>query len=87
MKLNDGWELLAGEMRLSCRVPCSVYETLYQAGKIPDPYWGENESVLTQVSDGDYSFEKRFDAAQLHGDRYVLTLEGVDTLADIMLKR
>ena len=85
MKLNDGWELLAGEMRLSCRVPCSVYETLYQAGKIPDPYWGENESVLTQVSDGDYSFEKRFDAAQLHGDRYVLTLEGVDTLADIML--
>ena len=50
MKLNDGWTMIAGEKRYPCRVPCSLYDTLYRAGDIPDPYFGENEYALTALN-------------------------------------
>ena len=49
MKLNDGWTMIIGEKRYPCAVPCSMYDTLYKAGAIPDPYFGENEYVDGRV--------------------------------------
>ncbi|MBR1585175.1 MAG: hypothetical protein IJ662_06525 [Clostridia bacterium] len=87
VSLNDAWVMRDGEKSYPCAVPCSAYHTLLQAGAIPDPYWGENECISTAVSDRDFSFEKRFDLPNhlLSADRVILTLEGVDTLADVYL--
>ena len=36
-------------------VPASVYSTLIQNGKIPDPYFGENQYEACKISDRKYA--------------------------------
>ena len=85
--LNDGWRMIDGAQRYDCAVPCSVYDTLLKNGVIADPYQGENESISTSVCDRDFTFEKRFSLPGeiLAADQVILSLEGIDTLADISL--
>ena len=87
MLLNGGWVMVDGEKRYPCAVPCSAYDTLLKAGDMPDPYFRENEWVCNPISLRDFTFETRFtpDRELLSADKRVLTLEGVDTLADIRL--
>ncbi len=87
MKLNDGWTMIAGEKRYPCRVPCSLYDTLYRAGDIPDPYFGENEYALTALSDQNIALEREFEVPEAlrSADRLLLTFNGVDTLGEISL--
>ena len=87
MKLNDGWSMTAGGKSYPCAVPCSLYDTLYRAGAIPDPYFGENEYALTALSDQDITLERELELPDelLSAQRVFLTFEGVDTLAEISL--
>ncbi len=87
MKLNDGWTMIIGEKRYPCAVPCSMYDTLYKAGAIPDPYFGENEYALTSLSGRDIVLEKELDLPEALRDwgRLYLTFEGIDTLGEISL--
>ncbi len=41
--LNENWTMIDGEKSFPCRVPCSVYDTLINAGALADPYAGENQ--------------------------------------------
>ncbi len=87
ISLNQHWTMLDGEKRYPCQVPCSVYDTLLQAGAIPDPYVGENQWDAAAVSDRDFTFETRFDAPAplLACDQVLLRFDGIDTLAEVLL--
>ena len=87
ISLNEQWTMIDGGKRYPCTVPCSLYETLFREGEIPDPYRSENEWDATAVSDRDAAFETRFDVPReiLNADRAVLCFEGIDTLAGVYL--
>lgn len=72
---------------LSCSVPFSMYQTLYEHGKIVDPYDGENEPALLSLSEEDWDFTADFSlsAEQIHEPFHMLRFNGIDTVADIFL--
>ena len=88
---------LAGTWRLSpftnaaqtcaVQVPGDVHTALLDAGRIPDPYWGCNETNVQWVGQTDWVFARAFDVAPdfLAKRRIVLEIEDADTFADIYL--
>ena len=42
------------ESPLEASVPGSVYNDLLNAGKIPDPFWGDNEMIILPLMEHDY---------------------------------
>ena len=87
LNLEENWELLDGEKRYPCRVPCSVYDTLISFGEIPNPYEGENQWAATAVCDRDFAFETRFDMPGSNKPdlRRFLRFDGIDTLGRVFL--
>lgn len=90
INLNSDWTMCkVGESEeLSCNVPCSVYKTLLEHKRIPDPYYRENEYISTHICDDDYIFQKKFSVSQNqidNADRIFLKFEQVDTLSEIYL--
>ena len=87
VSLDENWVMLDGEKRYPCQVPCSVYDTLVQAGTLENPYVGENQWEATSVCDRDYTFEKTFDLPNYAqtADRLMLRFEGIDTLGKVFL--
>ena len=55
LSLDHNWKMKkAGTQEIfDCKVPCSVYKTLLDYKKIPDPYYRENEYISTQICDDD----------------------------------
>lgn len=89
ISLNNNWKMNKnGSIEMfDCSVPCSVYKTLIEHNKIPDPYYRENEYISTQICDDDYTFTKEFsleDKAVQYSHIY-LRFEGIDTLSDVYL--
>lgn len=90
---------LSGEWRLSgsneagaavecpVTVPGGVHHALYKAGKIPDPYWGANETNVLWVGQHDWTVSRTFDvdAALLSAPSLILQLDEVDTFAKILV--
>ena len=72
---------------LETKVPFSVYQTLFDHGIIPDPYFRDNEKQLTALSEEDYTFESRFTLSpeDLENPFALLVFEGIDTIADLSL--
>lgn len=87
--LNDRWKMNKSgcSEKLDCCVPCSVYKTLIEHGKIPDPYYRENEFISTEICDDDYDFSTEFEASDelLGNSRVILRFDGIDTLADVFV--
>lgn len=85
--LNSSWKMnkAGNNESLECSVPCSVYKTLIEHGKIPDPYYRENEYISTEICDDDYDFSTEFEVSEeiLQSSRVILKFEGIDTLAEI----
>ncbi|MCR4763618.1 MAG: glycoside hydrolase family 2 protein [Lachnospiraceae bacterium] len=93
--INEHWTLSftrpgpfmpAGE-KLVVNLPATVYSALLEQGKMPDPYYGENELAALSVMDNDFVFETEFDleSGMLSADALSLVFYGIDTLADIFL--
>ena len=89
LDLNGLWQLSAlGEaQQLPATVPGTVAGALLAQGKIPDPYWRDNEVRVLPVFDKDYRFVRTFQVpeALLSHDRVLLRCDGLDTLAEITL--
>lgn len=87
ISLDRDWIMTVGEQKYACSVPCSLYDTLLKAGKMEDPYWGENQWEATELSDQDIVLERVFSAPAeiLQADRAELCFEGIDTLAEVWL--
>ena len=87
LNLTGNWQVSqAGKNEwISATVPGGIYTDLLTAGKIPDPFYRENEKVVQWVGDSDWIYKRTFDVPQevLGFDRVLLRCEGLDTLAKI----
>ena len=68
-------------------IPGSTYTNLLAAGKIPNPYFGENNGKVQWVAEKKWIFERSFDVpGDLHDKEHVdLVCHGLDTLATVWL--
>lgn len=78
--VGEGWEIPA-------QVPGSVYQDLLNAGRMPDPFYRENELEVFPLMEKDYRYHRAFqmDQALLDSDALLLRCEGLDTLAELRL--
>ncbi len=89
LNLNGGWQVSqAGKDDwIPATVPGGVYTDLLAAGKIPDPFYRDNEKSVQWVGDSDWIYRRIFDVPGdvLKKDRILLRCEGLDTLAEIKI--
>ncbi len=85
--LNGDWEFSqAGQSDwLPAKVPGCVHTDLLAAGKIPDPFYRENEQLVQWVGETNWIYRRTFDvsAADLNHHRVLLRCEGLDTFATV----
>jgi len=89
LSLAGTWTLrdAAGGETIACPIPGDVYSALLAAQKIPDPYHGRNELVVQWPGEKDWVLERTVSvtAAQLARSEAWLTIEGLDTVAELSL--
>ena len=87
ISLNGKWTLEeAGQGgEIPAVVPGSVYGDLLKAGRIPDPFWRDNEMKVLPLMERDWRYSRRFDvpARMLANEKVLLCCHGLDTLAEI----
>lgn len=68
-------------------VPGCVHADLYRAGKIPDPFWGTNETDLQWIEERDWEYRARFDVPEdlATEENIDLVADGLDTVATLTL--
>ena len=89
LSLAGTWRLTAsGETKsVPCPIPGDNYSALQDAGRIPDPYWRDNERKVQWVADTDWVFSRSFDvpAALLAHEAVYLSFDSIDTVAEIFV--
>ena len=93
--LNGQWQLkILGENVynipqewMPAQVPGSVYSTLLALGKMPDPYYRDNELTALKLMENDFVYETKFQVTDKMQatDALLLVFEGIDTLGDVYL--
>lgn len=87
--LNGNWLLRqrGTEDWLQASVPGGVHTDLLADGRIPDPFYGNNEASVQWVAEKDWEYRRYFyPAAQVMAEEKVfLVCTGLDTLADVRL--
>lgn len=86
-----GWRLAGrgegniGEISLPVSVPCDVQTALFDAGKLVDPNWGDNETKAQWPGEQDWTYSREFDvpADFLGNDSIILRLEDCDTFCTV----
>ncbi len=87
LRLMRGNDFVQPEERLQVKLPASVYGTLLAEKRMPDPSFGENESIALSVMDNEFIFETTFSLGEemLAADTLSLVFYGIDTLGEIFL--
>ena len=89
LSLNGAWQVSQAEKDnwIPATVPGNVFTDLLAAGKIPDPFYRDNEGALQWVGKSNWVYKRTFDVPDdvLKNDRIVLRCEGLDTLASIKI--
>ncbi len=72
---------------MEARVPGSVYGTLLALGRMPDPYYRDNELDATKLMENDFVYETDMEITRemLAYDAVILRFEGIDTLGEVYL--
>jgi beta-mannosidase len=87
MDLGGEWTLQqAGKKEvIRATVPGTVHTDLIAAGKIPDPYYQDNEDRVQWIGEVDWIYRRNFDVPQdfRNQEQVLLRCEGLDTLAVI----
>ncbi|MDT8390818.1 MAG: glycoside hydrolase family 2 protein [Lentisphaeria bacterium] len=85
--LDGIWDLMdgQGDFSLAAQVPGDVTADLLNAGKIPDPFYRENEVDIQWIGERDWIYERAFDVSEtlLTEERVLLQCDGLDTLATV----
>ena len=86
LNLNGLWQMSSpqmGEKTIPVTLPGDNYTALYEAGIIPDPYFGKNEDLIQEYRKYTWIFSREFDVPEelLAFDSVILDAEKVDTLA------
>ncbi|HEX6684605.1 MAG TPA: hypothetical protein VF062_17505 [Candidatus Limnocylindrales bacterium] len=83
--LHDGWSVRGGGHDVPARVPGCVHLDLLAAGRIPDPYEGDNETGLGWIGRTGWEYTTSFDWDD-DGSHFVdLECDGLDTVATVTL--
>ena len=89
ISLAGVWRLRAADETtpLPCPVPGDNYSALQDAGRIPDPYWRDNEAKVQWVADKDWVFSRSFEvpAALLRHRAVFLSFDSIDTVAEVFV--
>jgi beta-mannosidase len=87
--LNDSWLMreCGTPSWLPASVPGGVHLDLMNAGRIPDPFMGDEELRVQWVAERDWEYMRRFavDVSVASAEHVELVFEGLDTLADVRL--
>ena len=87
--LNGNWQVSqAGKNDwIPATVPGCVHTDLLAAGKIPDPFYRDNEKAVQWVGESDWIYRRTFDVPEevLKNDHVRLRCEGLDTLATVKI--
>jgi beta-mannosidase len=83
LDLGGHWHLdPGGDYACPLHLPGDGITALYDAGLIPDPYWGRNEYDLRWISERDWVATRTFTHDGSDAD---LVIDGLDTVAEIVL--
>ena len=89
LSLDGDWQVSqAGKNDwIPATVPGGTYTDLLAAGKIPDPFYRDNEKSVQWVGDSDWIYKRTFDVPDdvLNNERVLLRCEGLDTLAQVTI--
>lgn len=90
LSLNGAWTLeIPGSDfgPVPAAVPGSVYHDLLSAGRIPDPFYRDNETEALKLMEYDFHYSRSFQADRdlLDSDAVLLRCEGLDTLATVFV--
>ena len=89
LSLNGDWQVarVGQDDWIPARVPGCVHTDLLAAGKIPDPFFRDNEKAVQWVGQSDWAYRGTFDVPEevLKNDRLLLRCEGLDTLATVRI--
>lgn len=87
--LKGVWQLRqAGtEETIKAQVPGDTHSALLAAGKIPDPYWGENELQVQWVGRQDWIYSRTFQVSEemLAETSVFLNCDRLDTITEISI--
>jgi beta-mannosidase len=83
-QLPADWAAI-GAQPCPARVPGEVHVDLLTAGLIPDPFDGDNESVLAWIGRTDWIYRTTFEWGGSDHSRTDLVADGLDTVATIRL--
>lgn len=89
-QLHEGWELCDRKKQdwIPAQVPGDIYSALLDAGKMDDPFFGDNEYQAKALMEEDYEYRTviHFDEKEFAScDEIMLHFDGIDTVADIYL--
>ncbi len=89
LNLDGPWQVAkaASGESLPATVPGCIHTDLLAAGKIPDPFYRENEKDVQWVGEADWVYQRSFPVPEsvLKSDRVLLRCEGLDTFADVKI--
>jgi beta-mannosidase len=89
LNLNGNWQVSQANKNewIPVKVPGCVHTDLIAVGKIPDPFYRDNEKDVQWVGESDWIYQRTFDVPDevLKNDRVLLRCEGLDTLATIKI--
>lgn len=86
--LNGEWQFRTGSDEwLPASVPGGVHTDLLNAGRISDPFVGDEENRTQWVAEQDWEYRRTLEVGEdlLAHDRVYLVCEGLDTLAEVRL--
>ncbi len=92
--LTDGWQFRQGTGSgdassewLSAKVPGSVHLDLLRNGRIPDPFYRDNEAKLQWIESApwEYRTELKISSAQRAAKHLELIFDGLDTTATVFI--
>ncbi len=89
IELAGTWKLQnkAGTYSVKSALPGDTHSALLAAGKIPDPYWADNELQLQRLAQEDWIFERSVEvsAAMLDEKSVFLNCDSLDTIATVFI--
>ncbi|GAA4965931.1 glycoside hydrolase family 2 protein [Actinoplanes utahensis] len=83
--LSGTWNLRGTDVDLPAEVPGCVHTDLLAAGRIPDPFFGDNEHAVAWVGRQDWTYQRDLTWDGPAHDRIDLVFDGLDTVARVEL--
>ena len=90
--LSSEWSLKSPEWENGRTIPATLpgdnYSALLEAGAIPDPYFGSNETIVQEFRKYEWEFEREFEvpSSLLEYDSVYLNVEQLDTFGTIFIR-